>query len=314
VAVVTRGEGFERVLRWYPAAWRRRYGSELAALLEDTYPEGDVPWRCRLSLLQAGLAERLRASGLLGSAAPPPEGARAGSLLVLWAWAVFVMAGTGFAKLAENWSGAVPAGGAQLPAVGYDVVYGAGLAGGVMVLLGAGLCAPSLARLVRARGWQPIRRRVTRAAVVLSITITVVAVMAVWAHQLSSRERNGGLWTYSALAVVAALLFTATVISWTAAAAAVVRQLELAPRTLRHCGVLAVALTMVMAALVGGTVAWWAAIASRAPWFLDGTAPGTHGAVAPPALVVVGVLMVLALMLGLIGARRATTSLRQVRR
>ena len=25
------------VLRWYPVAWRRRYGAELIAMLDDTY-------------------------------------------------------------------------------------------------------------------------------------------------------------------------------------------------------------------------------------------------------------------------------------
>jgi len=49
---MTRGRRPERVLRWYPAAWRRRYGADLA-------------------LLWAGTAERLRESGLRGSAGWP---------------------------------------------------------------------------------------------------------------------------------------------------------------------------------------------------------------------------------------------------
>ena len=68
---MTRGRDPERLLRWYPAAWRRRYGAELVTLLEDTYGAGPVPWRCRLALLWAGTAERLRESGLRGSAGWP---------------------------------------------------------------------------------------------------------------------------------------------------------------------------------------------------------------------------------------------------
>jgi hypothetical protein len=49
-----------RVLRWYPAAWRRRYGDELIALLDDTYGERRLGLRVRMSLLQSGVRERIR--------------------------------------------------------------------------------------------------------------------------------------------------------------------------------------------------------------------------------------------------------------
>jgi hypothetical protein len=50
-----------QVLRWYPSAWRRRYGKELVALLEDTYGDQPLPLRCRLSLIHSGTRERGRA-------------------------------------------------------------------------------------------------------------------------------------------------------------------------------------------------------------------------------------------------------------
>ena len=53
--------GTPRVLRWYPSAWRRRYGRELVALLEDTYGDRPLPLRCRLSLIHSGTRERGRA-------------------------------------------------------------------------------------------------------------------------------------------------------------------------------------------------------------------------------------------------------------
>lgn len=299
------------MLRWYPASWRRRYGEELVALLEDTYGTRSVPLRCRLSMLRAGSVERLRASGLLGSSTPPCDGVRAGSLLVLWAWAVFTVAGAGFANLAENWVTALPAGRSRLPAAGYDVVYCAGLAGGLIVLLAAGACVPAFARFLRAGGWPQIRRQILLAAGVTVVTIAAITATAVRAHQLDSSQRNGSLWTYSLLAGVMALLITATIASWTAAGSAAARRLDLPASVVRYCGALAVALTLVMVALVGGTVAWWSAIAVRAPWFLAGTGPGTAGTAAPPALVVVGVLMVTGLLLAVVGARRATTSLRR---
>jgi hypothetical protein len=50
-----------RVLRWYPAAWRRRYGEELIAMLDDdTHGHDELPRRTRMSLIRSGLIERVR--------------------------------------------------------------------------------------------------------------------------------------------------------------------------------------------------------------------------------------------------------------
>jgi hypothetical protein len=54
------GRDASRVLRWYPAAWRRRYGDELIAMLDDTYGEGHLGLRVRMSLLRSGVRERIR--------------------------------------------------------------------------------------------------------------------------------------------------------------------------------------------------------------------------------------------------------------
>jgi hypothetical protein len=51
-----------RVLRWYPAAWRRRYGEELIAMLDDTHGDEDLPRRARLSLVWSGLVQRIHLS------------------------------------------------------------------------------------------------------------------------------------------------------------------------------------------------------------------------------------------------------------
>ena len=48
------------LLRWYPRAWRERYGGELAALIQDNLDEGRPAWRLRLSAIGGGLRERFR--------------------------------------------------------------------------------------------------------------------------------------------------------------------------------------------------------------------------------------------------------------
>jgi hypothetical protein len=46
------------LLRWYPRAWRERYGEELLALIQDTVGEGRPTWRLRLGVIGGGLRER----------------------------------------------------------------------------------------------------------------------------------------------------------------------------------------------------------------------------------------------------------------
>ncbi|MGH3153400.1 MAG: hypothetical protein ACRDOB_22080, partial [Streptosporangiaceae bacterium] len=62
-----------RLLRWYPRAWRERYGSELLALIQDTLDQGLPTWRLRLSVARGGLRERgHQAVHVGGEAVKPP--------------------------------------------------------------------------------------------------------------------------------------------------------------------------------------------------------------------------------------------------
>lgn len=45
----------DAALRWYPRAWRERYGDELIALVEDYSEGGKLRFRDRLDLIRAGL-------------------------------------------------------------------------------------------------------------------------------------------------------------------------------------------------------------------------------------------------------------------
>jgi hypothetical protein len=294
-------------LRWYPERWRRRYGDELTALLEDTYGPGRIPWRSQLGLARSGSAQRLRDWGVAGPARSP----LAGSLLVLWAWAAFVVAGAGFVKLAEHWQDAVPAGRALLPTVGYDVTFCAGLAGAAIIAAAAVVCARPVRAFVADGRWREVSHLLWPAVALTVVSLSTVTAMGLWARHLSQYDRNGGSWPYGLLADVVALLITATIGWWAAVVTGTARRMELPAPVLRVCGGLAVALAVVMAVLVGGAVIWWGAIAARAPWFLGGTPPGTAGTVAPALLVLIGAIMVAGLAAGVIGAWRVVASFRR---
>jgi hypothetical protein len=93
---------FERLIKWYPSRWRARYGEEMVALMEDTYGEGSVPLSSQFAIMRTGAVEHLREIGLGGSEETPGERVRSGSLLVLCGWALFVIAGSAFAKMTEH--------------------------------------------------------------------------------------------------------------------------------------------------------------------------------------------------------------------
>ena len=47
---------FDKLMRWYPPAWRDRYGEEMTALLGDLHGMSRMSLRSRLSVAKAGLA------------------------------------------------------------------------------------------------------------------------------------------------------------------------------------------------------------------------------------------------------------------
>jgi hypothetical protein len=303
---------FERMLRWYPPSWRARYGGELTALLEDTYGASDVPFRGRLSIVKAGAVERARWAGVLGDSTGPTDRVRAGSLLVLCAWSVFVIAGAIFAKFSEGWRHVAPTAVGGLPNDAYHAVVWAGAAGGVVVAVAAFVVLPAFVRLVRATGWTSIRRLVLSVVVVGVTAVALTAGGVVWAHHLSSRDRNGGLLAYGMFFVLCGLAIVAAIATSTGAAVSVTRRLDLSPRTLRVLGAMAVALTLIMTVMVAGALLWWGAVATRAPQVLrNGIGNGVlvTSDTVPSTLVGVGVLMLIGLGTAAMGTVRVARSL-----
>ncbi len=302
---------FDRELRWYPKEWRERYGDELSVLLEDTYPGGSVPLRTRMSLIRAGTVERFRgARTVLGEHSL--DGVRSGSLLVLCAWALFIVAGAGFAKFAEHWDMATPPGDRRVPDAAYGTVQWASFIGTFIVLTAAALCLPALGRLVRSGGWFRIRRPVLGAGLVTSATVLVGVGVAIWAHRLGSRGSNGGAWPFHVVGVVWVLMICFSIAVLAAASVSVVRQLDLDHRIVRLQGSLAVLMAAVMAAITGGMIAWWVAMARVAPGFLGSGPFGSPGSLVPPAMLVAGAMMVAGLAAALVGVRSVVHSTRQL--
>jgi len=305
----------ERLLRWYPPQWRSRYGDELTALLEDRYgPAGGVPVGDRIGLVRAGLTERAREGGFVGSTQGRAARLRAGSVLVLCGWTLFLVAGAMFAKFSDNWLAGTPRADRSVASWSYDVVAVAGMLGCAVTLLAAFVAVPAFARFVRHGGWAPVRRPVLRAVVGVAAAAVALGAVLFWAHHLSSHDRNGGGPLYGALFVVVSVAAVAALAWSTAAAVSVVRRIDWPARTLGVLAALAVGICGLMLVTFAGIVTWWVSEVLHAPGvLLDGIGGGVpfDSRFVPPTLLVVGSLMVAGLALGLGGTLRIARAARQ---
>jgi hypothetical protein len=300
---------FERLLRWYPSRWRARYGDELVALMEDTYGEGPVPFSARATIVWTGAAEHLREAGLVGGLETPAARVRSGSLLVLCGWALFVIAGSAFAKTTEHWVGAAPLGDRALPTDAYDAVRVAASVGLVIVLLAAAIALPAVPRFLRHGGWPKVRHPVGRALIVSTTTALLTVGMILWLHHVAPAAHHNG-WGTHLTGSIWAFLVVASIGTCTLAAVAVTRHLPLSERVLRLEGLLAMLLTLAMFTIASGALVWSISIANDAPRLLSGNGSGLFGVPGLLAEIATGLLMLIGLILGVGGAGRVARSIR----
>ena len=302
----------ERLLRWYPPSWRARYGEGFAALLDDTYGQ-HISRRAQISIARAGLTERVRETGLVGVATSAEGRLRSGSQLVLCGWSLFMVAGAIFAKFTEHWGVATPVAHRTLPRISDVAVQWAGGVGMVLVLLAGVFVLPAVIALLRDGGWSRVRRPIVRGVTVVSTALLLTSAVAVWARFLNSHQRNGGSVAYEVVVLLCALVLVAAVITATSTAISVTRQIDLSRKALLVLSSTALAVTVLMAIVTAGTVAWWASESMYAPAFLrHGIGSGLFltSSTLPPALIAAGLLMILGLVTALAGARRATKGFR----
>jgi hypothetical protein len=299
----------DRLLWCYPAPWRARYGDELEALILDMSDGRRVPWRVRADVLGAGLRERLHASGLSGDG-PARSRVRAGVVLVMWAWALFVLGGAVLGKSTEHWQSAMPTGsGHTLATAAFSTVLVGAVGAALLVLAGIGAALPDVLSFLRGGGWRHMRAPVLTA---VGLTVAMVAAtlgLAAWAHGLTPAARNGHDTAYAIAFLAWAALCAGTLFTWTAAAALTARHLGLATWILRVQARLAAAATAAMGLIAAATAVWWVTVAQASPAALTGGPDVGRQSALVPQLVVAMVIMLCATALGAVGARRAARAL-----
>jgi hypothetical protein len=286
-----------RLLRWYPAAWRARYGDEFAELLIAEFAEQPRSWRRAADVARAGLLVRLTRAGLTGHQLEPAEQVRAGLATATCALAAFGAPGVAmWAQLTIGWEWASRA------AVGATIAMAAMTAAvllvAVLTLLAAVPLIWSAACGLRRR---PVRRALRGPAL---LAMAGAGVLAIGSHHFQNGWPGTGahpwaghglvpagvaafswaatLWVSAYWAHPAALAaFPAAEIAWmalspaalivaVAGVAGLVRRLDLSVRMLRYEAWLASGAAAGMAVFLIGACCWVLAPDSGAGLFHAG--------------------------------------------
>jgi hypothetical protein len=247
-----------RLLRWYPRAWRERYGDEFLAMVQDSLDGERVRWRLRLGVARAGLRERGHQAALAVKQAAKRLAARGG--MVRRGWMSFV-AGYVFASLPLDFKASPPPARAWQATAALDAEIAIAVLGGVALLAIGFLSWPAFGRFLRAGGWPEIRRRVARAA---GATVVAAGGLAglVLAPGAKTYDQLNGSWTYMLGIVGAGLLLAAALGLWVSAAASTGRRLRIPARVRAAEKGLAAVTATVAYAMIALNILWLAALQS----------------------------------------------------
>jgi MFS family permease len=217
--------GLGRLLRWYPRAWRERYGEEFLAMVEDGL-DGERPtWRLTASVARAGLRERGRA--LVFGQTRARRLRRIGSVLGPW-WPGF-LAGSVLALFPVELRASPHPGRAWQAIAALDALIAIMALAGLVVLAGGLVAFPAFRRFLRAGGWAAIRRRVAWAAGATAVAGGALAGLGLWARSRTYAQLNAS-WTYLLWVTATILALMVALRLWRSAATATARQLNLSPR------------------------------------------------------------------------------------
>ena len=307
-----------RLLRWYPAGWRARYGEEFTELLLAEFAEQPRSWRRAADVARSGLLARLTGAGLTSHPLEPSRQARAGLATAACSLAAFLAVGVAmWSQLAIGWEWATAraAAGATLALVAMSAAAAFLTALALLAAIPVIWCA--------GRALNRHKERSVRLPVLLVMAGTSVLVFGSrhfangWpgtgAHPaaphgflpagVAAFGWAGTLSVSSYWAHPAALAaFPAAEIAWMAAspvaliaavtgAALLVRRLDLSPRVLRYEAWLASSAAAGMAVFLAGACCWVLA---------GGSGPGLFHAG------VIDVASLAVMMLALSTAQRAT--------
>jgi hypothetical protein len=247
-----------RLLRWYPRAWRERYGEELLALIQDTLDEGRPTWRLRLGVIGGGLRERVHQAGQAARATAVKRLSRSGL------GGIMFVAGSIIALLPENLSESPPPARGWQAVAAFDSVLAAVALTGAAVLASGLAALPALVRFLRAGGWPKIRRRVAWAGGATVVAGGGLAGLAFVSGSRSPAQLDAS-WAHVVGWLVAGLAVAVAIGLWATAASATARHLTLSARV-RAVQLVLGAVAAIMVTVVLATLNIWWSVTQAPPW------------------------------------------------
>jgi hypothetical protein len=271
-----------RLLRWYPKAWRSRYGEEFTELLMADIAERPRSWTRTADVARGGFVARLAAAGLCGYVPRASAQVRTSLTALGCCAAIFTVVGAAmWSQLTIGWQWSEPDTAAT--AVAMVVMSAAMLALGVLALAAAvpvlwsaasrlargrhrGLLGPAALVLACAvimfvggrhfgNGWPGTgghpwaRQGLVPGGVAAFSWASTLSVSSYWAHP-------GALASFPAAELAWMTLSPLAVAGLTGGAAALVRRTELSPRVLDLETRLGTAACAAMAVFLCGCCAW----------------------------------------------------------
>jgi hypothetical protein len=305
-----------RLLHWYPAGWRARYGEEFTELLLAEFAERPRSWRRAADIARGGMLARLTGAGLTSHPLEPSRQARAGlatAACSLAAGLAFGVAMWSQLAIGWEWSPARPGATVALVAMTAAAAFVAALALLALVpliWLTARALNSHMSRSVRtpvwlvmvgtgvlvigsrhfANGWPGTGAHPAAPHGFLPAGVAAfgwagtLSVSSYWAHPAALAAFPAAEIAWMAVSPVALVAAVAGV-------ALLVRRLDLSPRVLRYEAWLAGGAAAALAVFLAGACCWVLA---------EGSGPGLFHAGA------IDVASLAVMMLALSTARRAT--------
>ncbi len=298
------------VLAIYPHEWRARYQEEMLCLAQDVYGP-TFPLSCVAGMAKDGLRQRLSSMGILSEnplIGDPRSQMVHGGVLSVWAFALVVLAGSGFAKFIEHWNASISQTDSFLPRIGAGIVNAAAVAGAVMVAGGLAVLARPALRFVREGGWAAIKRKFITVTCLGAGTLAWLAFMVKTAHSLPAQARNGGSVSYLEMGLLFVVLTTLSIFSLASLVSTLARGIELSDARSKACGWMSVMLGGSAYLFAVGLAIWWSSMLVRAPWFFGGTRAQPSAALAPQTLVGIAVLTLAAVLVASKSTKRILVS------
>jgi hypothetical protein len=230
--------------------------------------------------------------------------------MVLVAWSIMIVGGASLVKTAEHFSSALPAKSRLVAQFAYNTTAVAGVVGTLLVAAGAFVAFPGFLRFLRAKHWSQVRASFIRSLVASAVLIVSTLGLSLWAHTLSSAQRNGADALYSAAFLAFALLVVVTIALWTRTSVAIASRIDFTPAELRWESGFAIGVSLSSLVVVASATVWWIQMGLHAPWFLQGTTTGVATSPWSARLVLTVIVLALGAVSALWGASRVASTYR----